>query len=116
MFGIGGTELLVIIVVVLIVFGPKELPAAMRSAGSFMRAFNRLTGDYRRQFDRALGDIERELEIKETRNSVQALIKNPPTSVKSSSGQREPDRNSMTSSDQTNLESGEPTNTEGKES
>jgi sec-independent protein translocase protein TatB len=31
-FGIGGTELLVIIVVALIVFGPKDLPKAMRSA------------------------------------------------------------------------------------
>ncbi|WP_163268862.1 Sec-independent protein translocase protein TatB [Chelativorans alearense] len=75
MFGIGGTELFVIVLVVLIVFGPKELPKAMRSAGAMMRSFNRVSGDYRRQFEQALREAERELEIEETRKSVEAAFK-----------------------------------------
>jgi sec-independent protein translocase protein TatB len=80
-FGVGGTELLVIIVVALIVFGPKELPKAMRSAGAMLRTFNRVTGEYRRQFEQALREAERELEIEETRKSVEDAIKGPPSSA-----------------------------------
>jgi sec-independent protein translocase protein TatB len=78
MFGIGGTELLVIILVALIVFGPKELPKAMRSAGAMMRTFSRISGDFRKQFEQALRDAERELEIEETRKSVEVAIKDSP--------------------------------------
>lgn len=116
MFGIGGTELLVIIVVVLIVFGPKDLPKAMRSAGSFMRTFNRVRGEYRRQFDQALRDVERELEIKEIRNSVEAATKDSPAPVKSPPRQKEQVSDRTTSPDQTDREPGEPKRTEVKES
>ncbi|PLT99057.1 twin-arginine translocase TatA/TatE family subunit [Sinorhizobium medicae] len=43
MFGIGLTELVVIVVVALIVLGSKELPKAMRSAGAMLRTLNRAT-------------------------------------------------------------------------
>ncbi|EHK53309.1 twin-arginine translocase TatA/TatE family subunit [Allomesorhizobium alhagi] len=43
MFGIRGIELLVIVVVALIGFGPKQLPKAMRSAGAMMRTINRVS-------------------------------------------------------------------------
>jgi sec-independent protein translocase protein TatB len=83
MFGIRGIELLVIVVVALIVFGPKELPKAMRSAGAMMRTINRVSGEFRSQFDQALREPERELEIDETRNSMEAAIKNTPTPSRS---------------------------------
>jgi sec-independent protein translocase protein TatB len=79
MFGIRGIELVVIVVVALIVFGPKELPKAMRSAGAIMRTINRVSGEFRSQFDQALREPERELEIDETRNSMEAAIKDTPT-------------------------------------
>ena len=79
MFGIRGIELVVIVVVALIVFGPKELPKAMRSAGAMMRTINRVSGEFRSQFDQALREPERELEIDETRNSMEAAIKDTPT-------------------------------------
>ena len=39
MFGIGPTELIVVLVVLLLVFGPKRLPDIGRSLGSGMREF-----------------------------------------------------------------------------
>ena len=43
--GIGVTELIVVLVIVLVIFGPKRLPAMGRSLGSGMREFkNSITG------------------------------------------------------------------------
>lgn len=116
MFGIGGTELLVIIVVALIVFGPKDLPKAMRSAGAMMRTFNRVSGEYRKQFEQALRDVEREVEIEETRKTVEAALKDPPTPVKSPPGQKDQGDDPARSPVDTNPEPGERANTEVKES
>ena len=114
MFGIGGTELLVIIVVALIVFGPKDLPKAMRSAGAMMRTFNRVSGEYRRQFEQALRDAERELEIEETRKSVEAALKDSPTPVKSPPGDQDDDPISSPV-DTDHAEPGESASTEANE-
>jgi sec-independent protein translocase protein TatB len=77
MFGIGWTEL-VVIVVALIVLGPKELPKAMRSAGAMLRTLNRVTAEYRHQFEQALRDAEKELELEETRKSADAATRETP--------------------------------------
>ena len=43
---IGPTELIVVLAIVLLVFGPKRLPAAGKALGSSMRGFKEsLTGD-----------------------------------------------------------------------
>ncbi len=95
-------------------FGPN-LPKAMRSAGSFMRSFNRVHGEYRSQFDQALRDVDRELGIKDIRNSVEAATKNSPTPVKFPPRQKEKGSDSPMSPDHTNRESGERTSKEVKE-
>ena len=41
MFGISGTELFLIIVFALLIFGPDKLPQMGRTAGRFMREFKR---------------------------------------------------------------------------
>ena len=38
-FGIGATELIIVLVIVLIIFGPKRLPSLGRSLGGGMREF-----------------------------------------------------------------------------
>ena len=50
MFGIGMTELLVILVIGLLVIGPKKLPELARSLGKGLAEFRRASTDMRREF------------------------------------------------------------------
>jgi Tat protein translocase TatB subunit len=50
MFGIGTTELLVILAIALIVLGPKRLPELARSLGRGLAEFRRASTDLRREF------------------------------------------------------------------
>ena len=56
MFGIGATELLVILVVALIVFGPTRLPELARSLGRAMGEFRRASTDLRQSFNESMQD------------------------------------------------------------
>jgi sec-independent protein translocase protein TatB len=56
MFGIGMTELLVILVVALIVFGPTRLPELARSLGRAMGEFRRASTDLRQTFNESIQD------------------------------------------------------------
>lgn len=48
MFGISGTELVLVIVFVLIIFGPDKLPELARTIGKAMRAFKGAQEDMER--------------------------------------------------------------------
>lgn len=48
MFGIGGTELLVILVVALVVLGPSSLPKIARTLGRAMGEFRRVSTEFQR--------------------------------------------------------------------
>lgn len=61
MFGIGSTELLVILVVALIVLGPKSLASVSRTLGKAMGEFRRVSTD----FQRTLNAESAEAEIRE---------------------------------------------------
>jgi TatA/E family protein of Tat protein translocase len=50
MFGIGMTELLVILVIGLLVIGPKKLPELARSLGRGLAEFRRASNEVRREF------------------------------------------------------------------
>ena len=53
MFGLGGTELLVLFVIILLIFGPSQIPKMARGLGQAMREF--------RKAQREIGDeINRE--------------------------------------------------------
>jgi len=50
MFGIGMTELMVILIIGLVVIGPKKLPGLARSLGRSLAEFRRASEDMRREF------------------------------------------------------------------
>jgi len=57
-FGIGMTELLVILVIGLLVLGPKRLPDLARSLGRGLAEFRRASTDMRREFLDVAEDVK----------------------------------------------------------
>ena len=60
MFGIGPTELLVILVVALLVLGPKRLPEIARALGRGLAEFRRATADVTSELENARILLEEE--------------------------------------------------------
>lgn len=73
MFGIGSTELLIILLVALIVLGPKSLAGAARSLGKAMGEFRRVSTDFQRTLNMEAAQAEaREAEEKKRKQTAQA--------------------------------------------
>ncbi len=60
MFDIGATELLLIVVVAILVIGPKDMPLAMRTAGRWIGKIRRLSGHFRTGLDAMVREAELE--------------------------------------------------------
>lgn len=61
MFDIGATELLLVIVVAILVIGPKDMPLALRTVGKWVGKFRKMSAQFRSGFD----NIVREAELEE---------------------------------------------------
>jgi sec-independent protein translocase protein TatB len=75
MFDVGWSEILVIVVVAVVVVGPKDLPRMLRTFGKAMGQVRRTANDFRRQFDEALREAEREAGLEETRQQLKAIAR-----------------------------------------
>ncbi|GAB7080787.1 TatA/E family twin arginine-targeting protein translocase [Megalodesulfovibrio paquesii] len=60
MFGIGSTELVVILVVALMVLGPRKLPEIAKTLGKAMGEFRRMSSDFQRTIDTELDREEKQ--------------------------------------------------------
>jgi len=69
MFDIAWSELFVILIVALVVVGPKDLPKLMRTAGQWAGRARTMADQFRRSFD----DMARQTELDELRNQVNNL-------------------------------------------
>ena len=63
MFNIGMPELLIIVAIALIVFGPNKLPELAKAFGRAMREFRKATEEVKESFEAETRDLE---EIKQT--------------------------------------------------
>ena len=64
MFGIGSTELLVILVVALLVLGPKNLPKIALTLGRAMVEFRRVSTEFQRRLNTEIAFEEEEEKAK----------------------------------------------------
>ena len=70
MLDIGSWEFLIVIVIALIVVGPKELPALVRTVSQWVRRARELA----REFQGGLEDMAREAELDKVKDSLQTEI------------------------------------------
>jgi sec-independent protein translocase protein TatA len=54
MFGLGGQELLLILFIILLFFGPQKLPELARSFGKGMREFKKAQDEIEAEFNKAV--------------------------------------------------------------
>lgn len=84
MFGtLGGPEILLLLVLALIVFGPRKLPEIGKSMGRMLAEFRRASNDFRRT-------IEDEVEAEKMRAALNEAPKPAPAPEASSPGAVEP--------------------------
>ncbi|MDA1324169.1 MAG: Sec-independent protein translocase protein TatB [Proteobacteria bacterium] len=68
MFDIGGWEFLIVIVVAIIVIGPKDLPGAIRTLTGWIRRARELARDFQSGID----DLAREADMDNVKNEIQS--------------------------------------------
>ncbi len=84
MFDIGAAELLVIVVVAVIVIGPKDMPRALRTAGSWIGKVRKVSAHFRSGIDTMI----REAELEEMEAKWKA--RNEEIMARTASGEQDP--------------------------
>ncbi|MEI6595237.1 MAG: twin-arginine translocase TatA/TatE family subunit [Bacteroidota bacterium] len=58
MFGLGGSEMILIILAILLLFGGKKIPELMRGIGQGIREFNDAKGNVKKQIEDGMKEKE----------------------------------------------------------
>ncbi len=103
MFGIGMTEMLLILAIALIVVGPKKLPELAKSMGRAFGEFKRATSELKESFEKDTGlqDIKNNL-YNSTKKELDQVVLNIPERVENPLDPPTPD--SMKTAGETHLE------------
>jgi sec-independent protein translocase protein TatA len=64
---IGGPEMIMIFVVILLLFGAKKLPELARGVGKSMGEFKKAREEFEREITRSEDEVRRDERVKETR-------------------------------------------------
>jgi len=78
MFDLTSSKLLILGIVALLVIGPKDLPALLRTIGKYVGIIKRQAAEFRAQFDEAI----RESEFAELKKSVENLQQETQTAMR----------------------------------
>ena len=68
MFDIGWTEIAVIVIIAIVVIGPKDLPRALKTVGEWVGRAKALTREFRRHVD----DMIRESELDDIKKQIES--------------------------------------------
>jgi sec-independent protein translocase protein TatB len=78
MFDIGASELLLTIIVAIVVIGPKDMPRALRTAGSWLGKIRRVSGHFRSGIEEMIRQAElQEMEQKWREQNAAILEAHP---------------------------------------
>ncbi len=78
MFDIGATELLLLVVVAILVIGPKDMPLALRTAGKWMGKVRRISAQFRTGVDTMIREAEMEEMEKKWKDKNEEIMKATP--------------------------------------
>jgi len=78
MFDFTSSKLLILGIVALLVIGPKDLPALLRTIGKYVGIIKRQAAEFRAQFDEAM----RESELAELKKSVESIHQETETAMR----------------------------------
>ena len=74
MFDIGASELLLVVIVAIVVIGPKDLPFALRTAGRWIGKVRRVSGHFRSGIETMIREAELEDMEKKWREQNAAIM------------------------------------------
>lgn len=75
MFDIGASELLLIVIVAVVVIGPKDLPLALRTAGRWIGKVRRVSGHFRAGVETMIREAELAEMEKKWREQNEAIMR-----------------------------------------
>jgi sec-independent protein translocase protein TatB len=85
MFELDWAKLLIIMVVAIIVVGPKELPGLLRMLGRTLAVLRRYAEQFRFQFEQSLQEITKDVGVDEIRDDLRRLKElNPASQIRNS--------------------------------
>lgn len=70
MFGIGSTELVIILIVALVLIGPSKLPDLMKSLGKGISEFRRMSTDVKSTLEREIEKADEAKRVEETKKEL----------------------------------------------
>ena len=78
MFDIGAIELLIIVIVAVVVIGPKDMPLAMRTAGRWIGKIRRVSAHFRSGIDAMVREAElEEMQAEWNKRNAEIMAKHP---------------------------------------
>jgi sec-independent protein translocase protein TatB len=78
MFDVGASEMLMIVIVAVVVIGPKDMPMALRTAGRWIGKMRRLSGHFRAGLDAMVREAELEEMERKWREQNEVIMKSHP--------------------------------------
>lgn len=81
MFDVGASELLLIVIVAIVVIGPKDLPMALRTAGRWIAKMRRVSGHFRSGIETMIREAEMEEMERKWREKNEEIMRASPDSL-----------------------------------
>jgi sec-independent protein translocase protein TatA len=98
MFGLGAGEILIILVIAFLLFGPKQLPEVVRQVGKAVKGFKDTAEDLRKSVEPELNMIQQEVKMVE--QDFQASIKDAEEQINAATTPEEKQADSKGSANQ----------------